>query len=362
MKTKNIVFALILGYVLYVINSNFFVAKDFSENETPYYEKISIDYIVPSPGYSQKSELESLTFIEKVTPYYFTTQAFLCNGEKFDISLHIVETDADLNNTPFAKSLLIEGDMPKENEIIIDYRTAEKAKANVGDNADVFMGNIKLSLRISGIVQTNNFINKNRPPSALIFCTKAVQRGLHNLTEYLSYSGAYIKAKDSIHAGEYLKKSYKAKGEIGDISWYDKASDYEYKKKAIENTDYSMEITDVKYLMSRAASSHTETEKYNRKNIIYSVLIEVCLYFFVWIGLIYLTSASFRKRINSGVKINTVISEFALGEFICCALNSVLMLVFYYSLFPKEVLILVFANVICFLIVLIKTLNIIKKR
>ncbi|MCR4820386.1 MAG: hypothetical protein K5838_04605 [Elusimicrobiales bacterium] len=356
----NIIFALVLGYVLYAINSNFLSVKAVSTNETPYYEQISIDYIVPSPGYGQKAELEAMPFIDKVIPYYFTAQTFLCNGENFDIGLHIVETDADINNTPFAESLLIEGSLPKENEIIIDYRTAKAAKAKAGDNAEVYIGNAKMSMRISGIVQPNKFTSRKKP-SALIYNTKDVKKGLHNLTKYLAYSGAYIKAKDAIQTGEYLEKKYKAKGEIGDISWYEDKTEYEHKKKSIENADFSREITDVNHLKSKAASSYSETTKYNSKNILYAVLIEVCLYFFAWIGLIYLRSPFFRKRINSGVKTKTVISEFSLGEFICCALNCGLMFSFYYSLFPKEVKILISANVICFLIVLKKSFAIIKK-
>ena len=344
----NIVVAAIIGLILFGLNNKFLSNTDKRENETPYYKNLSIDYIVISPGYTQKKELEALPFIKEVTPYYYTQQTFLHNGESFKIGLYIIEKDADINNTPFSQKLLIDGALPNENEIIIDQSTAQSAKASLGDNAEVFIGNVKMSMRISGVVQANKFSNESY--NALIYCTEEVKKALGQFKD-LSYQGAYIKASDVIQAGEYLKKSYKAKGEIGDPSWYESYAEYESTKKKIENADFSKEITDVSYLKADAVSNNAEKTDHNRKNIVYALISGLTVYFAAWLFVVITKENEYSKRINNGTKINTIIKEFVAGQFLCCAITCILTFVVLYGKFPQNVMYVIFANVLSFLIV-----------
>ena len=353
---------LLLGVILFGINAKFLANTDIGQNETPYYEKLSVDYIITKPGYGQKKELEALPFIKEVTPYYYTQQTFFHNGKSFNVGLHIIEKDADIGNTPFSQKLLIEGTLPKGNEVIIDYRTAKAAQAKPGDNAEIYIGDTKLPMRISGIVQTNILISEEAAPSVLIFCNDEVKKALDKLTKYLAYSGAYIKAADVIQAGEYLKKSYKAKGEIGDPSWYDNPSDYEYRKNDVENTDYSNTITDVGFLKAKAVSANVEKTDHNRNNILHAVAIDLVLYFAAWLIILKAEEKDYTKRINNGTKINTIIKEFIAGQFLCCAITCILTFVVFYGRFPKDVVYVIISNILFFLIVLRLTFMTVKKN
>ena len=355
MKT-NIFYAAIIGLSIFWLNGYFLGLTDTGRDIYPYYERLSIDYVIPSPGYGQKEELEKEPFIETATPYYFTRLPIIHNGEKTDVSLHIIEKDADINKTPFSQKLLISGELPKENEIIIDYRAAKEANARIGDKAEIILGTAAFSYQISGIAATNDLISRQRPPAALIYCTSVVRQALEEMSGHmLSYQWAYVKASDAIAARDYFKKSYTPKGEYGERKWYKSEADYENKKKSIESSDISNEITDVSDLRASASAADKEKAAHNRKNIIKAIAFSALAYILAWMLLLKIKEKGYRKKINNGKSVILVMLEFDFAQLLCFALCSCLTLLFYYDEFTKYSVYLAAVNFVSFAIVLLKT-------
>ena len=360
MKT-NFFYAVILGLAFFWLNSHFLDLTDTSKDISPYYEKLSVDYIIPSPGHNQKEELEKEPFIDKATPYYSVRVPISQNGKDTEVSLYIIEKNVDINKTPFSKDLLISGELPEENEIIIDYRTSQEAHISVGDKLKILFETSTITFRVSGIVYTNILISEYLPSSALIYCTPKVKKALDALTgNQLSYQGAYLKVNDTARAREYLK-TYIAKGEYGKRSWYESNAAYENKKKSIENTVFFDEITDVNDLKASAVSADKEKKNHNRRNIRNAIASSVIAYILAWMIFLKLKEKGYQKLINNGKSVILVVMEFALAQFLCFVLVNSLTVLLYYNKFQENVIYLLAVNTVSFALVLIQTFTSVTK-
>lgn len=356
---KKILIGVVFGIVIYLLNCLVLKGAVNVNNDINYYDNITFDFIIPRPWYTQISELEGLEFIDSVTPYYMTGKTADINGKNYNIDFYIVDIDAKLKNTPYSDSLLIEGGLPAADEILIDKKIFTIAEASIGDVVSMQIGDENISLKISGIVEANEFSSR---PTALIYYNDFVKKGIESTIKHLSYSGAYVDVNNLASAETYFNKTYRAKGKIGERSWYKDDAAYNYIKESIESADVSKEITNVALLRANANSKFTEGIKSNIMTLVLAVIIEIIIYILIWEFFIHGTSKIYRKRINDGEKEKTIINEFRMGEIISTVLNCLLLFFTRTLVGITSAYCLIGFSIICFVFIFMHTTKIIKKQ
>lgn len=357
MKNK-IFIGLISGVIIYLITFIVLKGTNSVKNESSYYDKIAFDFIVPKPWYTQIAELEQMDFISTVTPYYMTNKTASLNGHNYNIDFYIVENGANLYNTPYTPFLLIKGNLPTENEALLDKKAADITNAAIGDTVSVTIGNETLKLKISGFVDINKFAAH---PTALMYYTNSVKKAIESTIAHLSYSGAYIDVNNLAAAENYFNNVYRAKGKIGERGWYKDDNAYNYMKKSIKSANVAKEITNVSLLKANSYSKFQEAAKSNIQILFLAIIIQIIIYSLIWMLFLYFSSKTYRKRINNGEKASIIIIQFRIGEIFSAILNCLLLFLTKELLGITSTYCLIISNIVCVFFILIYTTRIIKR-
>lgn len=357
MRNK-IFIGLISGVIIYLITFIVLKGTNNVKNESSYYDKIAFDFIVPKPWYTQIAELEQMDFISTVTPYYMTNKTASLNGHNYNIDFYIVENGANLHNTPYTPFLLIKGNLPTENELLIDEKTAMITNGAIGDTINVIIGDENIKLKISGFVHTNKFAAH---PTALMYYTNLVKKAIEAKIDHFSYSGAYIEVNNLAAAENYFNNVYRAKGKIGERGWYKDDNAYNYMKKSIESANVAKEITNVSLLKANSNSKFQEAAKSNIQILFLAIIIQIIIYSLIWILFLYFSSKTYRKRINNGEKESIIIIEFRIGEIFSAILNCLLLFLTKELLGNTSAYCLIVISIVCVLFMIIYTDKTIKR-
>lgn len=354
---KKIAVGIISAILIYLSSLLILSGAHKVDNEFRYYENINFDFIIPKPWYSQISEIENLDFINSVTPYYMTNKSI--NGSSIKLDFFIIEEDSDIEHTPYSRKMLISGDLPSNGELLIDLKAQQSIKANIGDEISTYFGDQLCSFKISGIVQTNQFASR---PTALIYYESGVKNGIEESIKNLSYSGAFVDANNIAKAEDYFNKTYRAKGKIGERSWYKDDDSYEFMKNSIESKDVAKEIINTALLKANSLSSYTETSKSNIGLLLVTTFCNFIIFLLIWLVYLVGTSKSYRKRINNGEKVGKIIKEFRTGALITLLLTSLLYIVTVFLIGITSSVVLIIFNLIAFIIILSQTNRIVNKK
>lgn len=357
---KKLIIGLLSGVILFL--STFLVLSSTKqvENETDYYGNIDFDFIIPKPWYSQISEIESMDFINSVIPYYMTSKKASINGSNSKLDFYILENNSDLTKTPYTVKLLITGKMPANNEALIDENVQKKLNVNIGDELKVSFGKESCNFKISGVVKSNKFASN---PTVMIYFDGAVKKGIESSINTLSYSGAYVDAKDVSIAENYLNNEYRAKGKIGDKSWYPDNEAYEYTKSSIESLSVSNEIANVPSLKANSLSKYKENTKDNLASLFISIVVDFLLFILIWFIYLFISSKSYSESLKNGkTTTKQVISSFRYGAFITLLLDAVLLFLVRNKIGITSSVVLSIFSLIAFICVFIFTKRIVEKK
>lgn len=278
-----------------------------------YYDKIGVDFIIPSPWYSQIKEIQEMSFINSITPYFLHKKKISSAEKTIEINLISVENGADLTFTAYSEKVLIKGSKLTSNGIILDERASVALNANVGDKVTIGFGTKKISFDVSGIVENNRFSTK---PSACIYLTKTILDIYKKENSNLAYAHAFVSSNSVSEAEEYFSTEYRAIGKVGERSWYDSDSEYLFMKESIERESVQREVINVSKLR---AKENFQVEEKKTSNLI-AIIISLCILLggfpLVWTLLIVISSSSIHKRIRKCTSLQEIKNEFYFGEII----------------------------------------------
>lgn len=311
--TGKIILGLFLGFILGGIVSFLNFTNPYSNEIPNYYEKCSFDFIIPKPWYTQIPELKKMNIINDITPYYVTGRQISSGGKTLDIDLFLFEQGANMDITAFGTSLLKDGvSKLTGTEIILDERTANNLGIKIGDKISVGFGGKSLTLEVIGIVYPNKF--STRPTAATLFAG-SIKSEIEDSVEQLSYSAAFVSSSSISEAESYFNNKYVAMGKIGKRSWYENDDSYEYMKKSIQNTSVAKEITNIGQLKANSLSDYDEANNREVQNLFISIILILVLTIVIWLLNLSISAKTYRNDIRLGVKVNSVINKFILGEF-----------------------------------------------
>lgn len=357
---KKIFIGFISGVFLFLSTFLILSTAKQIENETDYYNKIDFDFIIPKPWYSQISEIENMNFVSSIVPYYMTSRNVSVNGSSYKLDFYILEKNSDLTKTPYTPKLLINGKIPSNNEALIDKNTQNILNAQIGDEIQVSFGKELCKFIISGIVQPNNFASN---PTVMVYYDGEVKKGIESSIENLSYSGAYLDAIDISIAEKYLNNEYRAKGKIGDKSWYENDEAYEYMKASIESMSVSKEITNIASIKANSLSKYEENVKHNVSLLFISIGVDFSLFILIWFIYLFISSKTYNELIKNGKKTTKqIVSSFRFGAFTTLLFDAFLLLLVKNKIGVISFIVLTSTSLLGFICVFIFTKGIVEKK
>lgn len=312
---------LIIVIILSLLCSFVFVMRNITQADAKrkfesIYTNTSIDFIIPSPTDDQIANLESdqSTGIDTITPYYQTKTSVSINGSSINTDV-IAFTDPDkINNTPYCESRILKGNSALETgEAVVDYTFASNNKCSVGDIVNVKFGDIMIAYSIVAISETNTYCEKGSVALILNDDDAASIK-----SSDISYSAAYVSAKDYSTCKQYLEHDYLPLGRLKDPSEFSSEDSYNQHVNNFHNADWSEEITDFRENYDLEAIKFINTDRGIWINIvIVSIIISVIILVFNSILLTNKSSKQFMTAflIKRNGSVNKIKSFYTSGIF-----------------------------------------------
>lgn len=206
------------------------------------YENEKLNFDIPSPSFSQISQLESKNAIVSVFPYFYTKINLTVDGKKRETNLFFSDTFDKLDQTMYCKSRLIEnGNELYSNPILVDYRFVQDTGAKIGSIVSVTIGVTKIDFQVAAIYETNIYYDGG----AVMAKWEGLQKdAITNISPKVVYSGAYVQAADYQQCKSYLETQYKPYGRLKDRSEFATQEAYDMHYNVFMSANYANEITD----------------------------------------------------------------------------------------------------------------------
>lgn len=201
-------------------------------------EQTSVDYIIQTPSKEQIVEISSMSHIDKVTPYIYSSFDFQKGSKTTRANLFVVEDKKDINFTPFSKELLIEESKNDyANELSISRDFAATHSLRVGDKLTLNIYNQSIDFNVKSI-----YFEDKRSVGGMLLAVnagklnEAIQIQFGN--DY-KYSGAYIKSNNAIQTEKWLA-NYKPLGDLLSRDEFDSVELYQIYLDNRDKTDYTL--------------------------------------------------------------------------------------------------------------------------
>jgi hypothetical protein len=180
-----------------------------------------------------------MDFVSEVIPFY-ESDLLVHNGTKETIAtFNLVDTNKDFYG-PFSELRLKD---IVDGQAYIDTTLANRLSLKLGDVVSLdILGEI-LQFTVKGLFEP---LMRNDEKNSSI-AVSVSDSGLSAALNSISYSAAFVTISDYEKAKHYFDHEYKALGKLMDVEDYNSIEMYEVHKKAILNTDFSLQITDMKY-------------------------------------------------------------------------------------------------------------------
>lgn len=352
------------------VNTIFFFSNSVSNLSLSYdaislYKELNIDFNVPSPGKLQIQDLENLTHIDDVIPYYSTSKTVAFGLESLaNVNVLFFDNFNQNDLTMYNEARLIEtASRQFENPLIVDFRFINQTGLAIEDEVIIEFGNIYTTFNIQSIYETNTYYNTN----VVLGLWKGSQK---NNTELflgkpLGFSGAYINSNNLTATQLFLQNEYKPLGRLRERSEFDTEESYQIHYDNFYSTNYSNEISNFDNLFIDKSIRSNNYLLISYTNLYVGLLILILLQAFFTINFISRKSEFkyFKTLINIGKNpkpyffyslliegVFSIIFSFLLFNYLFINLNSYLPLQLKFSLFAPILIGLIIYHLVVFVI------------
>lgn len=226
--------AILLGCIISFTGINNYSSTYINQN---LYIDANFDYIIPSPGKSQITTLNSESFIDNVCPYYTSTLDISFNSKVVKSSIYFVDNISDLSNSPFIESRVLSSKTEETNDVaFIDYVFSQFYGIKLGDTITLGSKNYK----ITKIYKPNSLTTNG----CVVICWDNILKTELNSLES-NYSGAWLKCNDKTQCENFLKNSYVPEGRIRAQATSETNEQYQQYLDSFYNNDFYKEVTDI---------------------------------------------------------------------------------------------------------------------
>ena len=237
------------------------------------YENESIDFDIPSPSEAQISELEAMSFIESVFPYYFTRINISFGEKQRETNLLMYEPRRSVELTMYSEKTMIERlESRPENPMYIDYIFAKESGVGIGDTLSLTLGGKIIDFTVYQINETNSYYKGG---AVMVEWDGAQKDAVTASSPSVRYSGALIGAKDYGAARRYFNEDYRALGKLKDESEFSSAEAYRSHYETIVGTSCRNEITDFTVKRTDASAASRSLSGQNAAHLVFLVLVPV---------------------------------------------------------------------------------------
>ena len=279
--TKNWVkYYLLLGTVIVAIVSCLcsvvFVRNNVNQaQEKMVFESIyvdtSIDFIIPSPSYSQIQEIEQNpeTGVSAITPYYETSSSARINGNEAKGTVLFIADAAKVDFTPYGSQRIVSGEKNStEGNAIVDRPYIDKNGCKIGDTVEMTLSGHQFNFTITGMTEANTYYNDGT--IALVLSAEQVTQ---LESDGVGFSAAYVSASDYERCKRYLLNDYKPYGRLKEETEFDSQEAYQQHVKNFNEANWSKEITNCKDNYSSLSVKYENVENGIYQNIIIAAVI-----------------------------------------------------------------------------------------
>lgn len=280
MKKKWVKYYLLLGILLMVVLSalcsftfvrgNVKQAQDKKTFESIYTDT-SIDFIVPSPSYTQVGELEkdSNSGISAMVPFFETTSSTRINGNGIKGTTIIFPDEDKIEYSPYGSRRIVSGENSlKAGDAAIDRVFVDKNNVGIGDEVTLSIAGYDYSFVIRAITESNTYYNDGT--IAVILSGEQVTQ-LQNAG--IKYSAAYVSASDYDKCKTYLYNDYKPLGRLKDEAEFDSRDAYDQHVQNFNAANWTKEITNCKDNYNSLSVKYDNVEMGIYRNMIIAAII-----------------------------------------------------------------------------------------
>lgn len=226
--------AILLGCIISFTGINNYSSTYINQN---LYIDTNFDYIIPSPGKSQITTLNSDSFIDNVCPYYTSTLDISFNSKVVKSSIYFVDNISDLSNSPFIESRVLSSKTEETNDVaFVDYIFSQSYGIKLGDTITLGAKNYK----ITKIYKPNSLTTNG----CVVICWDNILKTELNSLES-NYSGAWLKCNNKTQCENFLKNSYVPEGRIRAQAPSETNEQYQQYLDSFYNNDFYKEVTDI---------------------------------------------------------------------------------------------------------------------
>lgn len=279
--TKNWVkYYLLLGTVIVAILS-FLCSVVFVKNNVGHaqekkvfesiYKDTAIDFIIPSPSYSQIQEIEQNqeTGVTAITPYYETSSSARINGNEAKGSVLFIADASKVDYTPYGTKRIVSGEKSvTEGNAIVDRTYIENNSCKIGDTVEMTLSGHQFTFTVTGMTEDNTYYNGGT--IALVLSSEQVAQ---LESDGVGYSAAYVAASDYEKCKRYLLNEYKPYGRLKDESEFDNQEAYQQHVNNFNDANWSKEITNCKDNYSSLSVKYENVESGIYRNTIIAAVI-----------------------------------------------------------------------------------------
>lgn len=260
----------VIAIVLALICSFAFVQSNVNQLEDKHtfesiYTETKIDFIIPSPSFTQISELESAgTGIKTVTPYYETATAVDVNGKKANGTTLLFPDVSKAGTTPYCASRITSGETAiSAMTAVVDKDFANKNQCKIGDTVKISIGGTEMTFTVSAISVKNTYYENG---SIALFLNEENASKL--VGENVRFSAAYVEAADEAVCENYLKNDYKPLGRLKDKAEFASEDAYNQHVENFNNADWSKEITNCKENYATLSVKYANVDTSAKRNLV----------------------------------------------------------------------------------------------
>lgn len=221
------------------VRTNIFQAQEKYEFES-IYVNTAIDFIIPSPSYTQVAEIQDeANGIEVVKPYYETSTPVMINGQTCKGTTLIFPNTENLDVTPYGNDRIIHASSDVQpGTAIVDKLFADMNNCSLGATLSIQIDGKNYEFPVAGISENNTYYSEG---SVALFLTETDANTFE--VNGIKYSAAYIKASDFSKCKTYLTSEYKPLGRLKGKEDFSSEDTYNEHLQNFTEADWSKEIT-----------------------------------------------------------------------------------------------------------------------
>lgn len=240
----------IIGIIVFtcLLSATVFFYKSYNDVKDLFnIETTEVDFIIQAPSPEQVDEINNLSHIDRIVPYYYRAVNVSSGKGKVSSNLFVVESADDIPYTTLSDALLLKkGSGNGENALYVTDDFTKNTGVKEGDSVKISIDGSEVDFIVEGIYKADH-----RHVGGTLIAVKTSD--IENAMKNARYSGAFIASNNLSESGSYFANEYKPQGDIRSrdefetddayLTYLETRDQSDMTKEAFVTADYAKELS-----------------------------------------------------------------------------------------------------------------------